>query len=75
MQHGWLLRAATEQRARVQADAFDATLVQQAIEHALGIALGEELGVAHLDRQWPVAPLLDERGQLGQPRRAEGRCV
>jgi hypothetical protein len=37
--------SATEQRARIEADALDATIQQQAIEQTFALALGEELFV------------------------------
>ncbi|MNN19622.1 hypothetical protein D3C81_1328710 [compost metagenome] len=59
--HAWLFRLrvdyrrfsrqATEQRTRVEADALNATIQQQAIEQTFTLALGEELFMAHFHRQ------------------------
>ncbi|MNE73317.1 hypothetical protein D3C80_1693210 [compost metagenome] len=65
-------RGATEQRPRIQADALHATVQQQAIEHPLGIALGKEVPMPDLNRQWPLQAI-DKAGQLSDALRGKRR--
>ncbi|MNF86104.1 hypothetical protein D3C84_685280 [compost metagenome] len=70
MQHRRLGRGATEQRARIKADAFDTAIQQQAIEHALAITLGKELLMPHFHGQRPLQGI-DKSGQFRQALRRE----
>ncbi|MNL10827.1 hypothetical protein D3C87_1316400 [compost metagenome] len=58
-------RGAAEQRARVETDALNATVQQQAIEHSLAVTLGEEIVMPHFHRQWPLQ-CIDECGEFRQ---------
>ncbi|MCY1429254.1 hypothetical protein D9M71_451640 [compost metagenome] len=70
MEHARIIRSTAEQRARIQADALDATPLQQAIEQALFLTLGEECTVAHFDGDRHI-DFVQKGDQLCYPRRAE----
>src|SRR5690606_41243098 len=70
MQYGRVLRAETEQRARIQADSFDALVEQQAVQGARPFPTCEELRVPHLHRQ-RRAEVFNQPRQLIEPSRSE----
>ena len=61
-----IVRTATEQRPRIQADALHATLAQVAVEQALVLAFVEERRVAYFHGNPSRTQLIEEIQQFAQ---------
>lgn len=70
-----ITRDTAEQCPRIKADALDASIQQQAIEHALFVTFHEESHVAHF-HCYRHLELVKKTGQLGQTRgvKLAGNC-
>lgn len=73
VEHRRIVRTATEQRPRIQADALHATLAQVAVEQALVLAFVEERRVAYFHGNPSRTQLIEEIQQFAQALRGERR--